>query len=75
MKRLAAFNVEVDYPQFGNFIEKATPLIAVQLSRCFFRGAVRIAMQAGQIASLSVANRKLERLLKRKWIFYGCHDG
>ena len=75
MKRLASFNVEIDYAQFGNFIEKATPLLAIQLSRCFFRRAVCIAMLAGEVASFRVANRKLERLLKRKWILYGCHGG
>jgi hypothetical protein len=32
-------------------------------------------MLAGEIAGFGIANRKLERLLKRKWILYGCHRG
>jgi hypothetical protein len=68
MKRLASFNVEVDDAELGNFIKKASPLLAIKLSWRFFRRTVCIAMLAREIASLSVANRKLERLLKRKWI-------
>ena len=64
MKRLAPFNVDIDYAQFRNFIEKPTPLFAVQLCCRFFRRTVCIAMLAGEVAGLSVANRKLERLLK-----------
>jgi hypothetical protein len=29
MKRLASFNVEIDYAELGNFIKKATPLLAI----------------------------------------------
>lgn len=46
MKRLASFNVEIDYAKLGNFIEKATPLLAIQLSCRFFRRTVCIAMLA-----------------------------
>jgi hypothetical protein len=40
MKRLASFNVEIDYAKLSNFIKKATPLLAIQLSCRFFRRTV-----------------------------------
>ena len=46
MKRLTSFNVEIDYAKLSNFIKKATPLLAIQLSCRFFRRTVRIAMLA-----------------------------
>ena len=40
-----------------------------------FRRAVRITMLAEEIAGLGIANRKLQRLLERIRVLYGCHHG